>query len=161
MQLRVGFNGQSQCLLNSVIVVDQHDADAKAIGASRNCPADAPEMHDGLLFHRTPGQPSGTPGLGEWQEISALEAEIEAYKTANNHSLPSIRDARRDELVSIEDDQRTVPVGISLIAGATAFEIPWGSIMAASVIVTVPLVALVLVFQKKIVSGLTAGAVKG
>jgi len=61
----------------------------------------------------------------------------------------------------VEDAQRTVPVGISLIAGATAFEIPWGSIMAASVIVTVPLLALVLVFQKKIVSGLTAGAVKG
>jgi trehalose/maltose transport system permease protein len=61
----------------------------------------------------------------------------------------------------VEDDQRTVPVGISLIAGATAFEIPWGSIMAASVIVTLPLLALVLVFQKKIVSGLTAGAVKG
>jgi trehalose/maltose transport system permease protein len=60
-----------------------------------------------------------------------------------------------------EDSQRTVPVSISLISGATAFEIPWGSIMAASVIVTVPLVALVLVFQKKIVSGLTAGAVKG
>ena len=60
-----------------------------------------------------------------------------------------------------EDTQRTVPVSISLISGATAFEIPWGSIMAASVIVTVPLVALVLVFQKKIVSGLTAGAVKG
>ena len=61
----------------------------------------------------------------------------------------------------VEDDQRTVPVGISMIAGATAFEIPWGSIMAASVIVTVPLLLLVLVFQKKIVSGLTAGAVKG
>jgi trehalose/maltose transport system permease protein len=60
-----------------------------------------------------------------------------------------------------EDSQRTVPVSISLISGATAFEIPWGSIMAASVIVTVPLVLLVLVFQKKIVSGLTAGAVKG
>ena len=60
-----------------------------------------------------------------------------------------------------EDSQRTVPVSISLISGATAFEIPWGSIMAASVIVTVPLVFLVLVFQKKIVSGLTAGAVKG
>ena len=56
---------------------------------------------------------------------------------------------------------RTGPVGISLISGATAYEIPWGSIMAASVIVTVPLVALVLVFQKKIVSGLTAGAIKG
>ena len=61
----------------------------------------------------------------------------------------------------VEDDQRTVPVGISLIAGASAFEIPWGSNMAASVIVTLPLLGLVLVFQKKIVSGLTAGAVKG
>jgi len=61
----------------------------------------------------------------------------------------------------VEDDQRTVPVGISLIAGATAYEIPWGSIMAASVIVTLPLLGLVLAFQKKIVSGLTAGAVKG
>lgn len=60
-----------------------------------------------------------------------------------------------------DDQQRTVPVGISMISGATAYEIPWGSIMAASVIVTVPLVLLVLVFQQKIVSGLTAGAVKG
>lgn len=60
-----------------------------------------------------------------------------------------------------DDSQRTVPVGISLITGATAYEVPWGSIMAASVIVTVPLVILVLVFQQKIVSGLTAGAIKG
>jgi trehalose/maltose transport system permease protein len=60
-----------------------------------------------------------------------------------------------------EDSERTVPVGISLITGATAFEVPWGSIMAASVIVTVPLLLLVLLFQRKIVSGLTAGAVKG
>jgi trehalose/maltose transport system permease protein len=60
-----------------------------------------------------------------------------------------------------DNESRTVPVAISLITGATAFEIPWGSIMAASVIVTVPLVLLVLVFQRKIVSGLTAGAVKG
>ena len=61
----------------------------------------------------------------------------------------------------VEDTERTVPVGISLISGATAYEIPWGSIMAASVIVTVPLLLLVMVFQQKIVSGLTAGAVKG
>ncbi|MBK1614798.1 sugar ABC transporter permease [Rubrivivax gelatinosus] len=58
-------------------------------------------------------------------------------------------------------EQRTVPVSISLLTGATAWEVPWGSIMAASVIVTVPLVALVLLFQQRIVSGLTAGAVKG
>lgn len=61
----------------------------------------------------------------------------------------------------VSDTERTVPVAISLIAGATAFEIPWGTIMAGSVIVTIPLLMLVFVFQKRIVSGLTAGAVKG
>jgi trehalose/maltose transport system permease protein len=54
-----------------------------------------------------------------------------------------------------------VPVSISLISGASLYDIPWGKIMAASVLVTLPLIALVLVFQRKIVSGLTAGAVKG
>ncbi|TGQ16707.1 carbohydrate ABC transporter permease [Mesorhizobium sp. M2E.F.Ca.ET.166.01.1.1] len=57
--------------------------------------------------------------------------------------------------------QRTVPVAIALLSGNSQFEIPWGNIMAASVIVTVPLVALVLIFQRRIVSGLTAGGVKG
>jgi trehalose/maltose transport system permease protein len=57
--------------------------------------------------------------------------------------------------------QRTVPVAIALLGGASQFEIPWGNIMAASVIVTVPLVVLVLIFQRKIISGLTAGGVKG
>ncbi|HEV2565333.1 MAG TPA: carbohydrate ABC transporter permease [Microvirga sp.] len=59
------------------------------------------------------------------------------------------------------DAQRTVPVAIALLSGATEFEVPWGNIMAASVIVTIPVVALVLIFQRKIVSGLTAGGVKG
>ena len=59
------------------------------------------------------------------------------------------------------DAQRTVPVAIALLSGATEFEVPWGNIMAASVIVTVPLVVLVLIFQRRIVSGLTAGAIKG
>ena len=62
---------------------------------------------------------------------------------------------------TLTNEQRTVPVAIALITGATQHELPWGNIMAASVIVTAPLVALVLVFQRKIVSGLTAGAVKG
>ncbi|WEX74255.1 carbohydrate ABC transporter permease [Sinorhizobium numidicum] len=57
--------------------------------------------------------------------------------------------------------QRTVPVAIALLSGSSQFEIPWGSIMAASVIVTVPLVILVLIFQRRIISGLTAGGVKG
>ena len=59
------------------------------------------------------------------------------------------------------NDTRTVPVAIALLSGGSQYEIPWGIIMAASVIVTVPLVFLVLVFQRKIVSGLTAGGVKG
>ncbi len=62
---------------------------------------------------------------------------------------------------TLTNDQRTVPVGIALMSGASTHELPWGNIMAASVMVTVPLVVLVLIFQRRIVSGLTAGAVKG
>lgn len=59
------------------------------------------------------------------------------------------------------DTQRTVPVAIALLTGSSEFETPWGLLMAASVIVTVPLIILVLIFQRKIVAGLTAGGVKG
>ncbi|SDJ54412.1 carbohydrate ABC transporter permease [Billgrantia gudaonensis] len=62
---------------------------------------------------------------------------------------------------TLSDHQRTVPVAIALISGGSQHELPWGPIMAASVTVTVPLVVLVMIFQKRIVSGLTAGAVKG
>ena len=59
------------------------------------------------------------------------------------------------------NDTRTVPVAIALLSGSSGKEVPWGEIMAASVIVTLPLVALVLIFQRRIVAGLTAGGVKG
>lgn len=62
---------------------------------------------------------------------------------------------------TLSNEQRTVPVAIALITGASAYELPWGRVMAASVIVTVPLIALVLLLQRHIVSGLVAGAVKG
>jgi trehalose/maltose transport system permease protein len=62
---------------------------------------------------------------------------------------------------TLSNEMRTVPPAIALIAGSSQFESPWGNIMAASVIVTVPLIVLVMIFQRKIVSGLTAGAVKG
>lgn len=60
-------------------------------------------------------------------------------------------------------EHRTVPPAIASFSGASgsAFEVPWGSIMAATVVVTVPIVILVLIFQRKILAGLTAGAVKG
>ena len=56
---------------------------------------------------------------------------------------------------------RTVQPAIASFRGNTQYEEPWGSIMAAAVVVTVPLVILVLIFQRKILAGLTAGAVKG
>ncbi|MEE8623201.1 MAG: carbohydrate ABC transporter permease [Alphaproteobacteria bacterium] len=62
---------------------------------------------------------------------------------------------------TLTNEMRTVPVAIALITGASQYELPWGHIMAASVIVTVPLIVLVLIFQRKIVSGLTTGALKG
>ncbi len=62
---------------------------------------------------------------------------------------------------TLSNDQRTVPVAIALITGGSEHELPWGNVMAASVIVTVPLIFLVLVFQRRLVAGLTAGAVKG
>lgn len=61
----------------------------------------------------------------------------------------------------ISGENRTVPVAIALLQGASQYELPWGSIMAASVTVTLPIIVMVLIFQKRIVSGLTAGAVKG
>jgi multiple sugar transport system permease protein len=56
---------------------------------------------------------------------------------------------------------RTVPAAIAFFTGSTQFERPLGTISAASVIISVPLIFLVLFFQKRIVAGLTAGAVKG
>jgi multiple sugar transport system permease protein len=54
---------------------------------------------------------------------------------------------------------RTIPVAIALFPGL--HEVPWGDIAAASIVVTVPLVVLVLLLQRRIVEGITAGAVKG
>lgn len=59
------------------------------------------------------------------------------------------------------NDARTVPAAIAFFTGSSRFELPTGSIAAASVVVTVPIIILVLVFQRRIVAGLTAGAVKG
>ena len=56
---------------------------------------------------------------------------------------------------------RTVPVAIASIGGRSQFELPWANLMAASIIVTIPLIILVLIFQRRIIAGLTAGAVKG
>jgi len=59
------------------------------------------------------------------------------------------------------DAAQTVPAAISQFPGASQFQQPTGSIAAASMVVTVPIVVMVLFFQRRIVAGLTAGAVKG
>jgi multiple sugar transport system permease protein len=56
---------------------------------------------------------------------------------------------------------QTVPVAVAALSGDVQFEPPIGTITAACVIVTVPMVLLALLFQKRIISGLTSGAMKG
>jgi multiple sugar transport system permease protein len=56
---------------------------------------------------------------------------------------------------------QTVPAAINQFPGASQFSAPVGSVAAAAVVVTVPIIILVMLFQRRIVAGLTAGAVKG
>lgn len=65
--------------------------------------------------------------------------------------------------ISLAPSKRTVTNAIFSFAAKTTggFEIPWGQIMAGTVVVTIPLVVLVLIFQRRILAGLTAGSVKG
>jgi len=59
------------------------------------------------------------------------------------------------------NDARTVPAALAFFTGGSQFEQPIGAVSAAAVVVTVPIVIMVLIFQRRIVAGLTAGAVKG
>ncbi len=61
----------------------------------------------------------------------------------------------------VQPQARTVPVAIALFTGVVQRQDPLPQIMAASIVVTIPLIVLVLIFQRRIVEGLTAGAVKG
>jgi multiple sugar transport system permease protein len=56
---------------------------------------------------------------------------------------------------------RTVPAALAFFTGSSQFENPAGSIAAAAVVITIPIVIFVLLFQRRIVAGLTSGAVKG
>lgn len=77
---------------------------------------------------------------------------IIAFITAWNEFMFSL-------ILVTKDQMRTVPVAISLFPGQ--FTVPWGDMAAASVVATIPIVIVVLICQKQIVSGLTSGAVKG
>jgi multiple sugar transport system permease protein len=62
-------------------------------------------------------------------------------------------------LLTTNQNARTIPVGIALFEGLHG-EIPWGMIMAAATLAVVPVVLLALAFQRRIVAGLTEGAVR-
>jgi multiple sugar transport system permease protein len=59
------------------------------------------------------------------------------------------------------DKARTVPAALAFFTGESQFTAPTGNIAAAAVLVTIPIILFVLIFQRRIVAGLTAGAVKG
>jgi multiple sugar transport system permease protein len=59
------------------------------------------------------------------------------------------------------ESMKTIPVAVAQLSGSSVFEIPYGAQAAATVVGTIPLVILVLLFQRRIVQGLTSGAVKG
>ena len=86
--------------------------------------------------------------IGAWNELLFALTFTQDYGDPNN-------------FFNLSTGARTAIVAVATFAGKTQFELPWGSIMAASVTLTIPLVILVLVFQRRIMAGLTAGAVKG
>ncbi len=89
--------------------------------------------------------PLGAPGLA----TTAILTFIGAW----NEFLFALTFSRTDAV-------RTVPVGIAGFTGIHD-ELPWGEVSAAAVIVTLPLIVLAILFQRRIIQGLTAGAVKG
>jgi multiple sugar transport system permease protein len=88
--------------------------------------------------------PLAAPGLGATAILVFISAYNELIYALTFTSSP---------------EQRTVPVAISLFAGE--HKDPWGEIAAASVITTLPLILVTLLFQRRIIAGLTSGAVKG
>jgi multiple sugar transport system permease protein len=90
--------------------------------------------------------PLAAPGL--------VTAGLLAFIFAWNEFLLSIT-------LTSEASRRPVSAAIAFFTGSTQFQIPIGTISAATVVITVPLIILVVIFQKRIVAGLTAGALKG
>jgi multiple sugar transport system permease protein len=89
--------------------------------------------------------PVAAPGI--------LSAALLAFIFAFNEFLFAL-------MLTTDFRARTVPVGIALFQGLHG-ELPWGTIMAASVVSTIPVILLAMIFQRRIISGLTGGAVKG
>jgi len=102
-------------------------------------------------------------GCSRWQILCKIIFPVAApgiFSTAILAFIFAFNEFLFALMLTMDHHARTVPVGIALFTGLHG-QIPWGSIMAASVITTLPVVLLTLVFQRRIIQGLTRGAVKG
>ena len=103
-------------------------------------------------------------GATTWQAFRKVLVPLAApgvFTTAIIAFLTAWNDFVFGITLTSTDAARPVPAALAFFSGASQFQQPTGAISAAAVVVTVPVVVLVLVFQRQIVSGLTSGAVKG
>jgi multiple sugar transport system permease protein len=103
-------------------------------------------------------------GASTWQAFRKVLVPLAApgvFTTAIIAFLTAWNDFVFGITLTSTNHARPVPAALAFFSGASQFQQPTGAISAAAVVVTVPVVALVLAFQRQIVSGLTSGAVKG
>lgn len=103
-------------------------------------------------------------GLGLWQRLRWILIPLIAPATTSTAILVFLFSWNEYPiaLTWISDaDRLTLPVAMARIAGSSIYSVPYGAYAAATVLGSIPLIALVLIFQRSIVSGLTNGAVKG
>ena len=101
--------------------------------------------------HGRAGVPAGDPAA---RDAGRVHRGILVFIAAWNDFLFA-------NVLTSTDAARTAPVALSFFRGASQFQDPSGAIAAGAVVVTIPILIMVLIFQRRIVSGLTAGAVKG
>jgi multiple sugar transport system permease protein len=102
-------------------------------------------------------------GCSRWQILRKVIFPVAApglFSTALLAFIFAFNEFMFALMLTVDHGARTIPVGIALFQGLHG-EIPWGEIMAASTITTVPAVVLIVAFQRHIIQGLTRGAVKG
>ncbi|MGC6483586.1 MAG: carbohydrate ABC transporter permease [Synechococcus sp.] len=103
-------------------------------------------------------------GLGLWQRLRWVLIPLIAPATTSTAILVFLFcwNEYPIALTWISDSHRlTLPVAVARIAGSSVYSVPYGAYAAVTVLGSIPLIALVLIFQRSIVSGLTNGAVKG
>lgn len=103
-------------------------------------------------------------GATTWQSFRKVLVPLAApgvFTTAIIAFLTAWNDFVFGITLTSTDHARPVPAALAFFSGASQFQQPTGAISAAAVVVTVPVIVLVLAFQRQIVSGLTSGAVKG